>query len=194
MVDSDPDVAYSGASSISQERGFAWVPGTEFGQDSVAGHGTHTAGSAAGATLSIPAETVTCDTTQVLGCAGGCIDKNMAVMDDDLLSDEKETLEIADLDRLCPSFGCSGDQCLGGNKGKTLTENGGVAQGAKLAIADIFFMGAGLSSYAGTNLWDACNGAGCKIHSNSYGTDLNCSVDALDVRHDEWMYNVSYVW
>ncbi|CAN0545123.1 unnamed protein product, partial [Ectocarpus sp. 12 AP-2014] len=68
-----------------------------------AGHGTHTAGSAAGATLNDPAETITCSGDETLGCVGGCIDESETT--DDLVSSAIQ-MALPDLDRLCPMYGC----------------------------------------------------------------------------------------
>ena len=170
---------------------FPWLDATDFEQDEAAGHGTHTAGSAAGATLNASAETVTCSGSNDLGCVGGCI--NPVSPTDDLLSSSSQLFHV-DLDRLCPSFDCGGygeEVCLGDNVDKTLTEHGGIAQGAKLAIFDIFYDDLGLGSYAGNGVWEACLEAGCKIHSNSYGGDNVCEIGAADVEYDDFMYNVS---
>ena len=44
-----------------------------FGFDLEDGHGTHTAGSAAGSALNNPALTVTCAPNETLGCIGKCL-------------------------------------------------------------------------------------------------------------------------
>lgn len=158
------------------------------------GHGTHTAGSVAGAVLGIPSETVTCPGLDVLGCVGGCI--STTAFDDDLLSPEGQA-SSADLDRLCPSFDCGGypeEICLGDDVDETVIEHGGMAQGAKLAIFDVFYSDFGLGSLAGNGVWEACLEAGCKIHSNSYGGDNLCEMRETDVEYDDFMYNVGILW
>ena len=187
--DSEPG-QYGDYFTTSSGRRFEWLSAADFEQDEAAGHGTHTAGSAAGATLNAPAETVTCSGSDALGCVGGCI--NPVSPTDDLLSYSQ--FFYYDLDRLCPSFGCGGygeEVCLGDDVDKTLMEHGGIAQGAKLAIFDIFYADFGLGSYAGNGVWEACLEAGCKIHSNSYGGDNVCELGAADVGYDDFMYNVS---
>ena len=48
---------------------------------------------------------------------------------------------FVDLDRLCPSFDCGGydeEVCLSHDVEQTLADHGGMTQGAKLAIFDMF--------------------------------------------------------
>ncbi|CAN0565817.1 unnamed protein product, partial [Ectocarpus sp. 12 AP-2014] len=126
---------------------FPWLPADEFEYDYKAGHGTHTAGSAAGATLNNPAELVTCPPGKVVSCVGGCIDETG--QNDDLVEPYRE---LVDLDRLCPAFGCDDMEnpaCLSDDVSETLTNNGGVAQGAKLAIFDVFYGNYGLVEHIG---------------------------------------------
>lgn len=168
--------------------GYYLYPADGFGDDEKAGHGTHTAGTAAGATLNTPAETVTCGTGETLSCVGGCIDATGS--DDDLVSYYEQ---YADIDRLCPMLECDDDSelCLDDDVGATLAANGGIAQGAKLAIFDIFSVeNTGLDS-AGNGLWEPCLEAGCKIHSNSWGGDGLCLVYPNDILYDEFMYKVT---
>ncbi|CAM9519334.1 unnamed protein product [Ectocarpus fasciculatus] len=63
-----------------------------------------------------------------------------------------------------------------------------MAQGAKIAAIDIFFGDYSYGDLAGNGLWETCEDAGCRIHSNSYGVDLRCQLTALDVLYDEYMY------
>lgn len=159
-----------------------------FDEDEKAGHGTHTAGTAAGATLNSPAETATCDAGETLSCVGACIDATD--LTDDLLTSVEQN-NWFDIDRQCPLFACDDDSgvCLGDDVGTTLTENGGMAQGAKLAIFDIASGDSFLASNAGNGLWEPCLEAGCKIHSNSWGGDGNCIPGPLDVAYDDFMYS-----
>ncbi|CBN77323.1 Peptidase S8 and S53, subtilisin, kexin, sedolisin [Ectocarpus siliculosus] len=153
-----------------------------------AGHGTHTAGSAAGATLNDPAETITCNVTDTLSCVGACIDLLDAT--DDLVSISSQT-DGTDLDRLCPMYGCDNSTdttCLSDDVPETLSNNGGMAQGAKLAIFDVFYGGYDASSSIGNNLWEVCTEAGCKLHSNSLGADFECSIASWDILNDQFMY------
>lgn len=169
-----------------------WLPADEFEKDYRAGHGTHTAGSAAGSTLNTPAETVTCaDTSKVTSCVGGCIDDDGFGETDDLVT--TSVAQYFDIDRLCADFGCDADiddLCLGDDVGQTLTDNGGVARGAKLAIFDTFFGDFSLGYFAGNGLWEPCVEAGCKLHSNSWGSDDECQLGPLDTLYDEFMYEV----
>ena len=170
---------------------FPWLPGEDFEYDDKAGHGTHTAGSAAGATLNNPAEPVICGNGTVLSCVGACIDDDPSATDDDLVS---SYYQYADIDRLCPAFGCGSggeEECLGDDVSETLTNNGGMAQGAKLAIFDAFFQDFGLMDLVGNDLWEPCAEADCKLHSNSWGGDLMCQLGPIDVLYDTFMYEVS---
>eukprot|EP00903_Cladosiphon_okamuranus_P006848 g6670.t1 len=187
LVKSD-DIAEPADGSFTSEGGdqFPWLPADEFEFDDKAGHGTHTAGSAAGATLNTPAELVTCEAGKVVSCVGGCIDETAD--DDDLVS---SNAQYADIDRHCPAFGCDdtdGAKCLSNDVSETLTKNGGMAQGAKLAIFDIFYEEYGLLDHIGNGLWEPCEEAGCKLHSNSWGSDYWCEITPLDVLYDEYMY------
>ena len=192
---SDSEPSSHGESYTTEQGGqVKWLDAAYFEQDDAAGHGTHTAGSAAGATLNTPAETMTCYSPDVSGCVGACISDSAAYGYDDLLTYYYQ-FNSADLDRLCPSFDCGGydeEVCLSDDVEQTLAEHGGMAQGAKLAIFDMFVDDlAGLGSYAGNGVWEACLEAGCKVHSNSYGGDYLCEMSELDVEYDDFMYNVS---
>lgn len=160
-----------------------------FGEDYRAGHGTHTAGTAAGATLNSPAETIACETGKELGCAGACIDPVYPT--DDLLSYTAQAENHVDIDRLCPLFGCNAEigLCLGDDVDETLAENGGMAQGAKIAVFDVGTEEGALTDDAGNGLWEPCLEAGCKIHSNSWGKAGNCLPDAVDIKYDDFMYS-----
>lgn len=159
-----------------------------------AGHGTHTAATAAGSTLTTPAETVTCDPSrsQVLGCGGGCITPTGSSSNSSDASDN-DSDEVS-INRLCPMFGCEGaateEQCLGDDVSETLSDHGGMAQGAKIAVMDIFFKDYSYGDLAGNGLWEACLSAGCRIHSNSYGVDKRCELSSMDLAYDDFMYNV----
>ena len=156
-----------------------------FGSDLEDGHGTHTAGTAAGAVLNSPATTVTCAIDETLGCIGTC------------LSTEEEAFFPADdfptWDTLCPQFNCDnfGDPCLGEDVSATLTESGGIAQAAKISVFDTSADGEGvLASQALNGVWESTNGAGSFLHSNSWGSDNDCNVDSRTVAYDEYMYQV----
>lgn len=150
------------------------------------GHGTHTAGSAAGAVLNSPAETDTCSSDENLGCIGTCLS---ALEEASLLPDG-----TAMWDTLCPQFGCdatAGDTCLGADVGETLTENGGVAQGAKISVFDASVDGLLVwASLALNGLWESTDGTDSFVHSNSWGSDNDCNVDSQSVAYDEYMYEV----
>lgn len=120
----------------------------------------------------------------MLGCVGACISADETDSDD----------EAIDVDRLCPMFNCDGEdeqRCLSDDVSETLTEHGGVAQGAKLAIFDMFYGDYSYGDLAGNGLWEACLDAGCKVHSNSYGVDSRCELSALDLMYDDFMYQVT---
>lgn len=172
-----------------------WLPGRFFENDDVIGHGTHTAGSVAGASLKTPAETITCSEPKELGCVGGCIDRDVPGWSDDLYpTSSSQATWAGDIDRICPAFECdntTGPSCLSDDVGQTLTEHGGMAQGAKLAIFDAFVGEYALSDYPGNGLWEPCEEAGCKIHSASLGGDIGCEVESLNVVYDDFMYKVS---
>lgn len=174
--------------STSSVSGYYFFPADGFGDDDKAGHGTHTAGTAAGATLNTPAETASCDTGSTLSCVGACIDATGS--DDDLVT---YYYQYADIDRLCPMLGCDDDSelCLGDDVGATLAANGGMAQGAKLAIFDIFAGEAGMTDIVGNGLWEPCLEAGCKIHSNSWGGSGMCLLSTIDIAYDDFMYQVA---
>ncbi|CAN0542709.1 unnamed protein product, partial [Laminaria digitata] len=100
---------------------------------------------------------------------------------------------IEDLDRICPMHECDDvaeDWCLSDDVAETLTEHGGMARGAKLAIFDGFSGEDGLVAYPGNGLWESCLDADCKIHSNSWGVDFECSLTSLDILYDDFMYKV----
>eukprot|EP00904_Undaria_pinnatifida_P011000 jgi/Undpi1/702/HiC_scaffold_10.g04166.m1 len=156
-----------------------WIPAYHFEEDDVEGHGTHVAGSAAGAMLTTPAETsTTCSGTEVPGCVGGCVDPDDAPFG-------------ADLDSLCPMLGCddtTDERCLSDEVSQTLADHGGMARGAKLAIFDVGVGGKLFFSLVGSDLWQPCLEAGCMIHSLSGGSDDLCEVDALDIEFDTFMH------
>ena len=173
-----------------------WLPSDGFQGDDVEKHGTHTAGSAVGATLNNPAKTpTTCSGTEVPGCVGGCIDADRSSWGDDLLTllPDHSHFDV-DFDRLCPMVDCddaTDQRCLNDDVGQTLADHGGMAQGAKLAFFDVFAGDASLRQLVGDGLWEPCLEAGCKIHSVSIGADRECTVHDLDVLYDDFMYNVS---
>ncbi len=167
---------------------YSWIPADGFGDDEKAGHGTHTAGTAAGSTLNNPAETVECAAGETLSCVGACVDA--VGSDDDLVT---YYYQADDIDRQCPMFGCDDETepCLGDDVATTLSENGGIAQGAKLAIFDVASDEDFLSDFAGNDLWEPCLEAGCAIHSGSFGSDGTCELGALDIVYDDFMYQVT---
>ncbi|CAM9536300.1 unnamed protein product, partial [Laminaria digitata] len=168
-----------------------WLPGADFENDDKRGHGTHTAGSVAGATLHTPAETVVCSEPKEVGCVGGCIDRNDPRWSDDLTPSSSQTPWEGDLDRICPEFGCDNTTepwCLSDDVSQTLTDHGGMAQGAKLSIFDVFLGESSLSNYPGNGLWEPCAEAGCKIHSASLGGDTECVVTSISIVYDDFMY------
>lgn len=157
-----------------------------FGEDLEDGHGTHTAGSAAGATLVTPAATVTCDDGDFLGCIGTCLTTTEIGV---LLADN-----ALSWDTLCPAYSCDdlGMSCLEDDVSATLTENGGVAQGAKISVFDASLDGNAVwASWALNGLWDSAIGTESYLHSNSWGGDEFCTVNSESVTYDGYMYEVS---
>ena len=155
-----------------------------FGFDLEDGHGTHTAGSAAGAALNSPALTATCAANETLGCIGKCLS---AAEETFLLADNSSTW-----DTLCPQFNCeNGTPCLGEDVSATLTESGGIARAAKISVFDISSDGRNLYAEQALNgLWESTKGTNTFLHSNSWGSDNDCNVDFRTVAFDEYMYEV----
>lgn len=166
-------------------RTYYWYSASGFGEDLEDGHGTHTAGSAAGVTLNNPADTTTCATDH-LGCMGDCLS------DTEVLTLPVD--DVLDWDTLCPEFDCDGwgDPCLGDDVSQTLTDNGGVARGAKVSVFDASVDGTHVwGSLALNGLWNSTAGTGCVLHSNSWGGDGDCYVDSESATYDQYMYEVS---
>ncbi len=185
MVRDDyPESPYGEYGSLTTGEVFPWYEEYGFGMDMEAGHGTHTAGSVAGEPLSTPAELVECPAGGEVGCIGECTSTDTA--DDNLLT----------WNRLCPQFDCDGfpegDGCLSENIAETLTDNGGVARGAKISVFDASIDGTVIwASLVGNGLWNATLGTGCMLHSNSWGADGLCTIDSETVEFDKFMYDVS---
>lgn len=188
----DGDDAYGNYYTTRSGQKFQWYSADGFTTETPGGHGSHTAGTAAGATLNTPPETLTCDEDagEQLGCVGDCITAAEAAsfVDNFLL----------DLDVMCEAFNCDGqgsghELCLEGNTQEILASNGGVAQGAKLAIFDASADNVQIfASLAGTGLWDAAEDTGAMVHSNSWGSDTLCLVESSSVEYDEFMHQVCY--
>lgn len=127
-VDSVPWLGYVSTSGGGE---FYDISTGGFRGDDVEGHGTHTAGSALGATINTPAETTTCSGTKDPGCVGGCIDADRTSWGDDLVTLPANLSDFgADVDRICRMHGCDGETvewCLSDDVGETLTNNGGMA-------------------------------------------------------------------
>lgn len=169
---------------------FPWLDPEGFSTEETGGHGSHAAGTAAGATITSPAQLEACTGGDELGCLGSCLDSSDI---DNLTSDL-----VFDPDTLCPRFDCDGygkslGNCLDDDTAYLLTTNGGVAPGAKLAIFDVSLDGTFVWAELALNgLWEAVNETGCKVHSNSWGGTGVCTVDDLAVSFDEYMYEVGY--
>lgn len=179
--------------SYTSENGvlFPFIPTVDFshGED---GHGMHTAGTAAGATPDNPATLVECDdddTDELMGCAGKCLSSDTSES-----SGEEDEYGIPPLDRLCHMFDCEGaieeSQCLGDDVADTVAEHGGMAQGAKIAVIDIFWGTTSYGDLAGAGLFQASMPTGAKVHSNSWGIDKRCLNEALNVVYDAFMFEV----
>ena len=179
---------YAGSS---EQSGVTWYDELGFGLDMEAGHGTHTAGTAAGSTLAAPAETVTCEAGSEVSCVGKCLTSAEAA--------EAATDNLLTWDTLCPQYDCDGGggACLSEDVSETLTANGGIARGAKIAVFDVSIDGNAVwASLAENGLWDATEGTGCMLHSNSWGGDLDCNIDTETTAFDQYMYEVgvSTLW
>lgn len=163
-----------------------WYDAESFGEDFAGGHGTHTAGSAAGSTLNTPAAVATCSVGE-LGCLGGCHNSTFF--------SEAVGNGMLDWEALCPQHDCDDldGVCLSEDVSETLTDNGGAAQGAKLAIVDASIDGVTMwSTLAQNDLWGTTEGTGCYLHSNSLGADVLCVMDSTSANYDTYMYEVSF--
>lgn len=154
------------------------------------GHGSHTAGTAAGSIVDSPEEIV-CGDGEELGCLGGCFESSVL---DAMIEDTTRV----DIEALCPAHDCDGfdtDLCFD-DGAEMLATNGGVAPGAKISVFDVISDDS-LTVWAflaGNGLWDAAEETGCKVHSNSWGTtESNCEVDVFSVLFDTYMYEVSFL-
>lgn len=187
-----PDSASQDASFITSSGGgpHPWYSGSGFGGDVEEGHGTHTAGSAAGATLNDPAVTATCDNNTELGCVGGCFN------DSYIVTLNANGYYPLDFDTWCPQHDCDGygadfEICLDEDIAARLTANGGIAQGAKLSIFDASSDGYSIwPALAGNDLWKLTEETGCMLHSNSWGGDSYCTVTSDCAIYDQYMYEV----
>lgn len=165
-----------------------WYSAEGFTTETPGGHGSHTAGTAAGATITSPVEVESCSGDDELGCVGSCLNTSYV--------DTLSTNLAVNVDTLCPRFDCDGlgddfDLCLSDDTVETLTVNGGVAPGAQLAIFDVSADGVAVWAELALNgLWDAVVETGCVVHSNSWGGDGDCTVDSSSVTFDHYMYEV----
>lgn len=168
---------------------YEWYDAEVFETDTVEGHGSFTAGTAAGATMNTPAQTEYCHYGERLTCFGTC-------MEEDEIDQKTEDI-YWDFDLFCEEFDCDGtgdayESCIEEDTATLLAKNGGVAQGAKLAIFDVAADGDSVWAMLGGNwLWNATLGTGTMVHSNSWGGDNGCFMDSLSERFDEYMFDVS---
>lgn len=95
--------------------------------------------------------------------------------------------------RLLPQYDCDGFQleyCLGDDRSETLTEAGGVARGAKIAVLDLGGSD-GLQPITGGYMWEASSPTEARLHSASWGfPDEPCEVDEASISFDLWAYEV----
>lgn len=123
------------------------------------------------------------------GCVGKCLPP----------ADVAEAIAnfVFDIDTYCPAYDCDGNgasslDCLGDDPEETLSQHGGVARGAKLAIFDVSSDGEDFFSFdAGNDLWYATSGTGSRLHSNSWGADSYCVIGDNEILYDTFMYSVS---
>lgn len=159
-----------------------------YDQDVSDGHGTHTAGTAAGA--QIFDVTASCSADEMLGCVGECVTAEDAADD--------STNGVFNIDTYCPYFDCDGNgqtspNCLSDNVTQNLNDGGGIARGAKLAIFDVRHNGDSMATLAGNGLFNVTSDTGAKLHSNSWGyVDSWCDYSELDLQFDTFMYEVSH--
>lgn len=157
------------------------------------GHGSHTAGTAAGVMIDNPAELDGCSDGFELGCVGGCF----ASSDLDALTSDSEI----SLDALCPEHNCDGLESYGiclddygdGDDAvvEVLTAHAGVAAGAKISVFDVSVDGVLIwAELAMNGLWDAVEATGCVVHSNSWGGEPTCETDTMSTTFDDYMYKV----
>ncbi|CAM9894313.1 unnamed protein product [Scytosiphon promiscuus] len=175
------DASYSATSSSPSFTG-------GFHKDTVGGHGTWTAGSAAGSISQSGACTeAACYDDELPGCAGGCIPASeMEFMQDN---------GVFDLDLYCPTYGCDGtagvalSYCLSDDTAGTLLQNGGVAPGAQISVFDMSYTNDdGYAHVAGNLVWDSASETGAKIHSNSWESITYCQLTELEILYDTYMY------
>ncbi|CAN0079431.1 unnamed protein product, partial [Hapterophycus canaliculatus] len=159
-----------------------------FHKDTVGGHGTWTAGIAAGSISASGANTeAACYDDELFGCAGGCITPSDV---DSMLGNG-----FFDLDLFCPTYDCDGNTalsyCLSDEPVQTLHQNGGVAPGAKVSVFDNSYTDDDVYGYlAGNLVWDSAKETGAKIHSNSWEAITFCQITELELMYDTYMYEV----
>ncbi|CBN75410.1 subtilisin-like serine peptidase [Ectocarpus siliculosus] len=177
------DTSYSpssASSSISSTGGFD--------KDIVGGHGTWTAGCAAGAiSAQSSLQEEACYGDELPGCAGGCI----SASDVDAMLDNGSF----DLDVFCPMYNCDGNtdipssECLSDDPVENLHQHGGVAPGAQISMLDASYTGSdSFALFAGNMLWYSAMETGAKIHSNSWGYDMLCQLTENEYLYDSFMY------
>ncbi|CAM9895106.1 unnamed protein product [Pylaiella littoralis] len=159
-----------------------------FFKDTIEGHGTWTAGIAAGAVYQqsgVPDEV--CYEDELLGCAGGCITTFEV--------DEMLDNGVFDIDTFCPKYECDGDAdtdysyCLSDDPAENLRQSSGMAPGAKIAVFDAAYGDFTLlPDLAGNGLWESAKDTGCKIHSSSWGTSSFCEQTDSEFLYDTYMY------
>lgn len=179
--DDSPDDPSSDFPSTSSSGGFH--------KDTVGGHGTWTAGIAAGAiSAGSDVAPASCKGDELPGCAGGCV-KASGV--DKMLDNG-----AFDLDLFCPTYECDGDAdlaysyCLSDDPVETLYQNAGVAPGARISMFDASYTNIPFANFAGNLVWESAMNTGAKIHSNSWGITTFCQETELEFLYDTFMYEV----
>ncbi|CAM9625709.1 unnamed protein product, partial [Ectocarpus fasciculatus] len=177
---------FDSSSSSTSSSSFSFTGG--FHKDTVEGHGTWTAGSAAGAiSAESGLEAEACYGDELPGCAGGCI----SASDVDAMLDNS----LFDLDVFCPMYTCDGNtdipssECLSDDPLETLHQNGGVAPGAQISVFDVSYTGDEVfAPFAGNLLWYSAMETGAKIHTNSWGAATLCQLREEEYLYDSFMY------
>lgn len=130
--------------------------GDGYDEDEEEGHGTHTAGTAAGAILSDFKQS-DCARYAERGCVGRCIAS--------ISASDAANNDLFDIDTFCPAYAFDGNSSsaqdfLSDNSTLNLYDNHGVVPGAKLSIIDVSHGGQLWGTFAGNGPWSVTSGTG----------------------------------